>query len=134
MKKLTIFIISLLFVLPAPADDGEHKQASNTTNEETSIAGKTKLPSNYQHFKYHVLNKNAKGPAIPAANFRGGDDYTMLYVAGGTLVVTAGFIFLNGKNEYTGELWSETNTGILVGGGVSAIVFTSKYFIDKLRN
>jgi hypothetical protein len=75
-----------------------------------------------------------KASGIPAANYRGRDDYTMLYVAGGSLVLTAGFILLNGENEYTGEFFDEANTGMLIGGGVSALVFTTKFFIDKYRN
>jgi len=133
MKKITILILSLLFVFPAIADNDKNNQASKNTNEVKSSVGKTQLPSNYQHFKYQLVNKNMKGNGIPAANYRGGDDYTMLYVAGGTLVVTAGFMFLNGKNDYTGEFLDEANTGIMVGGSISALVFTAKYFIDKYR-
>jgi hypothetical protein len=134
MKKLIILIFCLLFVLPAAADNDDHHTADNNTSKATSSFTEAELPSNYQHFKHRVLNQNAKGPVIPAANYRGGDDYTMLYVAGGTLVVTAGFMFLNGKNDYTGDFMDEANTGILVGGSFSAIVFTTKYFIDKYRN
>jgi hypothetical protein len=134
MKKLIILIISLLFVLPAIADNDQDNMSSVNTNEVTSKIGQTQLPSNYQHFKYQLLNTNVKGTGIPAANYRGRDDYTMLYVAGGALVITGGFLLLNGKNEYSGEFLDESNTGILVGGGVSALVFTAKFFIDKYRN
>jgi hypothetical protein len=134
MKKLTILIISIFFMLPASAENDKNKTATGNTDEVTISSDKPQLPTNYQHFKYQLLNQNMKASGIPAANYRGRDDYTMLYVAGGSLVLTAGFILLNGENEYTGEFFDEANTGMLIGGGVSALVFTTKFFIDKYRN
>ena len=132
MKKLTLLILSILFTYTVFADNGENVVTIQPEKENTASFSKSNLPLNYQQFKHQLLSRDAEKSAIPAANYRGGDDYTVLYVAGGIAVVTTGFILLNGNNKYTGEFGS-ANTGMLIGGSISSAVLVTKYFIDKYR-
>ena len=132
MKKLILLFLSIMFMHCAFAD-GDNNNTSNDNESTTSqTEAYSKLPANYQYFKHCLLDHNTRKQGIPVSNYRGGDDYIPLFIAGGILVATAGFVLINGKDEYTGKL-GEANTGIIIGGGVSAIVITSKFFIEKYR-
>lgn len=88
------------------------------------------LPQNYHLFKHRFLGLEKTQSTIPAANFRRQNDYTMLYVAGGILVATSTFIFINGYNSKEGY-FSSSNTGIIIGGSLSSILFITKYYVDQ---
>ena len=132
MKRFLILTFGILIMHSAFADKGINDAQILSKNKEKTSLTKTNLPSNYQDFKYLLLNHNTKRNAIPAVNYRGGDDYTMLYVAGGIAIVTTSFIMINGKNKYTGD-FGTTNTGMLIGGSISTATLVTKFFIDKFR-
>lgn len=125
MKKF--FIIALLLIITAPAF--AEPLRDGIAGEETQ----TEMPENYQQFKQQFLNTSRhSGNHIPAQNFRGQSDYTMLYVAGGLLAVTGGLAYLNANQNNSG-FFSSDNTGMLIGGGFSATIFLTKYFVDRYR-
>ena len=133
MKKLTLLILSILFTYTVFADNKENVVTLQPEKGSTTSFSESNLPLNYQQFKHRLLSRDAEKSAMPpAANYRGGDDYTVLYVAGGIAVVTTGFILLNGNNKYTGE-FGPANRGMLIGGSISSAVLVTKYFIDKYR-
>ncbi len=90
------------------------------------------LPENYQQFKYQMLHLNNKQNQPPIFNFKKGTDLTILYVAGGLLAATSTFVFLNGSKSKEGY-FSESNTGVIIGGGFSTAIFITKFFIDNTR-
>ena len=132
MKKLLILTFSILIVHSAFADQ-ENNDNNQAANAKTTTLTTTQLPSDYQQFRYRLLNYHTGSSGIPSTNYNGGDDYTMLYVAGGIVIGTTSFILINGKNEYTGEFFGATNTGMLVGGIISSATLVTKYFIDKTK-
>jgi len=132
MKKLTLLILSILFTHTVFADNEKNVAPSQPEKANTTSFSESNLPLNYQQFKHQLLSRNAESSAIPAANYRGSDDYTMLYVAGGIAVVTTSFILLNGNNKYTGD-FGTANTGMLIGGSISTATLLTKFFIDKYR-
>jgi len=132
MKKLILLFLSIMFMHCAFADEDNDNISNGSTATPSQTTAHSKLPANYQYFKHCLLEHNTRKQGIPASNYQGGDDFIPLYIAGGILAVTAGFVLINGKDEYTGKL-GEANTGIIIGGGVSTVVLTSKFFIDKLR-
>jgi len=132
MKRLLILTFGILIMHSAFADKSSDNAPILPDVEGNTSLTKTNLPENYQDFKYLLLNHNTKRSAIPAANYRGGDDYTMLYVAGGIAIATTSFILINGKNEYSGD-FGTANTGMLIGGSISTATILTKFFIDKYR-
>jgi len=132
MKRLLILTFGILIMHSAFADKSSDNAPILHDVEGNTSLTKTNLPENYQDFKYLLLNHNTKRSAIPAANYRGGDDYTMLYVAGGIAIATTSFILINGKNEYSGD-FGTANTGMLIGGSISTATLLTKFFIDKYR-
>ena len=132
MKRLLILTFGILIMHSAFADKSSDNALILSDFEENTSLTKPNLPSNYQDFKYRLLNYHTKKSAIPAVNYRGGSDYTMLYVAGGIAAVTTSFILINGNNKYTGEFGS-ANTGMLIGGSISTATLLAKFFIDKYR-
>lgn len=125
MKK--IFVIALLILIAAPGFTEPLREGVPDKRPQTE------MPESYQQFKHQFLNTSRNfGNPIPAQNFRGGDDYTMLYVAGGLLAVTGGLAYLN-SSQNGGGFFSSDNTGMLIGGGFSATVFLTKFFVDRYR-
>ncbi len=92
------------------------------------------LPENYQQFKHHFLHQSTEDMQKPLSvgQFRGQDDYTMLYVSGGIVAITGGLAYLNSLRN-NGGVFATGNAGILIGGGISATVFLAKYFVDRYR-
>lgn len=91
------------------------------------------LPASYQQLKHHLLSKKiASREAIPFRRYSSSNDLTMLYVAGGILAVAGGLAYINtnGNNE---EFFSPRNSGLLIGGSISAGVLLTKFIIDKYR-
>lgn len=125
MKNCLIFVLMFILVVPAwagSAPDG--KPAAPLVDE---------LPASYQQFKHQFLhNQERQGQPLPVSNYKGQDDYTMLYVAGGLLAVTGGMAYLNSSMN-DGGFFSSNNTGLLIGGSFSATIFITKYFIDRYR-
>jgi len=116
-----------MLILGAPALSG------SAAASELSQPGADELPASYQQFKHQFLhNQESQGQPLPVANYKGQDDYTMLYVAGGLLAVTGGMAYLNSSLNEEG-FFSTNNTGLLIGGGFSATVFITKYLIDRYR-
>jgi len=125
MKNCLIFILMLTLAGPAVAGSLPDGKLSEPLADE--------MPANYQQFKHRFLkNHDLQGQPLPAANYRGQDDYTMLYVSGGLLAVTGGMAYLNSSMN-DGGFFSSNNTGLLIGGSFSAVVFVTKYFIDRYR-
>jgi len=90
------------------------------------------LPEHYHNFKHRFLCLEKTQNNLPAANIRGQKDYTMLYVAGGILVATSTFVFINGYNSKEGY-FSSSNTGMIIGGSLSSVLFITKYFVDQSK-
>ncbi|MGM0497569.1 MAG: hypothetical protein ACQESJ_06600 [Bacteroidota bacterium] len=132
MKRLIILTFGILIMHTAFAGNENYESIANDANEKNTSSTTTQLPSNYEQFQYRFLNQNTGTNGVQSINFNGGDDYTVLYVAGGIAILTTSFIMLNGNNEYTGE-FGAANTGILIGGSVSSAVLITKFFIDKYR-
>jgi len=125
MKNCLIFLLMLTLVGPA--------RAATATDDTFAASLTDELPESYQQFKHQFLqNPEVQGQPLPIANYRGQDDYTMLYVAGGLLVTTGGMAYLNSSLN-DGGFFSSSNTGLLIGGSFSAAVFITKYFIDRYR-
>jgi len=109
--------------------------AQGTLPENKDIPGQNQitensLPANYQQLKYRLLHLENKKNSFPAPSFQGQTNLTMLYVAGGLLVATSAFVFLNGYNNEQGY-FSQANTGIIIGGGFSTVIFVTKFFVDQ---
>lgn len=132
MKRLIILTFSILIMHSAFADKRNNGNIQQVANAKTTSLRTTQLPSNYKQFQYQFLNHNTESHGIQSTNYRGEDDYTMLYVAGGITIATTSFILINGNNKYTGD-FGAANTGMLIGGSVSTILLVTKYFIDKYR-
>ena len=127
------FILFLLFSINYTILADEGNKNDNLNTEETSAIVDNSIPQNYQQLKYALLNFNGTSQQkIPRNNYRAGDDYLMLYVAGGVLVVTAAIVLINGTDEYSNGL-GQANTGIIIGGGVMSGLIVTKYFVDKNR-
>ncbi len=129
MKKL--LLLSILFLFCANAFGEKNAETENITTE-TTYSPENNLPGNYQQFKLTLLNLDRNSKRVPKNNYQQGDDYLMLYVAGGLVVVTAAIVLLNGKSEFEQGL-GQTNTGLIIGGGVMTTLITTKYFIDQNR-
>jgi hypothetical protein len=92
------------------------------------------LPASYQQFKHQfLLNENMPENARPFSSFKGNDDFTMLYVAGGLFVITGGLAYANGYNHSDG-FFSPDNTGLIIGGSLSTAILLTKFFIDRYRH
>ena len=104
-------------------DENKGHYASNTISAES-------LPENYQLFKHQLIHLNKKQNNPPIFNFRRGTDFTMLYVAGGLLLATSTFVLVNGYNNEDGY-FSQTNTGVIIGGSISTAVLITKFFLDQ---
>ena len=126
MKKgflLLFFLISSVFVAQCASLEGVNPP--ETTKD---------LPASYQQFKHQFLrNGDIAENARPFSSFRGNDDFTMLYVAGGLFVLTGGLAYLNGYNHSDG-FFSPDNTGLIVGGSISGVILLTKYFVDRYRH
>jgi len=127
MKKLGIVLVLLIvscYTLKAMPDGDEQSALNNTQTEVQS----------YQQFKmaFATLNDNLQDrkPAAYAMPYRS-EDYTMLYVAGGIVVASVALILLNNPNNYESNSVGEVNSGIAIGGGIAAGMFTTKFFLDK---
>jgi len=91
------------------------------------------LPASYQQFKHQFLvSGNMSQNSVPFRRFKGNNDFTMLYVAGGLLVVTGGLAYLNGHNHPEG-FFTPDNTGLIIGGSFSAIILAVKHLADQYR-
>ncbi|MBS3769213.1 MAG: hypothetical protein V5A47_13680 [Bacteroidales bacterium] len=104
-------------------DENKGHYAPNTISAES-------LPENYQLFKHQLIHLNKKQNNPPIFNFRRGTDFTMLYVAGGLLLATSTFVLVNGYNNEDGY-FSQTNTGVIIGGSISTAVLITKFFLDQ---
>lgn len=125
MKNCLLF--ALMLILGAPV------LAGSAATDDPSAPGADQLPASYQQFKHQFMhNHESQGQPLPVANYKGQDDYTMLYVAGGLLAVTGGMAYLNSSLN-DGGFFSTNNTGLLIGGGFSATIFITKYLIDRYR-
>ena len=125
MKKwfiLLLFLTSSVFA------------AQSATPEGINQAGTGKdLPASYQQFKHQfLLNGNPSENARPFRSFKGTDDFTMLYVAGGLFVLTGGLAYVNGYNHSDG-FFAPDNTGLIIGGSLSTAILLTKYFVDRYR-
>jgi len=91
------------------------------------------LPASYQQFKHQfLLNGNIPENAAPFRSYRGNDDFTMLYVAGGLLALTGGLAYANGNNHPDG-FFAPDNTGLIIGGSLSSAILLTKYLVDRYR-
>jgi hypothetical protein len=129
MKKL--LLISFLFMLCANAFGENNAEAEGLSNK-TTYSLENNLPNNYQQFKLSLLNLDLNTKRVPKNNYQRGDDYLMLYVAGGIVVVTAAIVLLNGSSEFEQGL-GQADTGLIIGGGVMTALITTKYFVDQTR-
>jgi hypothetical protein len=130
LKKYCVLIFLSIISLTSFADnkDNNDKNINQKSIQTSNIA-----PKNYQQLKYSLLNLNQASPnRVPKRNYQSGDDYLMLYVAGGVVVATAATVLLNGTSEYEDGL-GQTNTGIIIGGSMMAALIVTKYFVDKTR-
>jgi hypothetical protein len=125
MKKwslLLLFLISSALAVQSATPEGANQPET----------GK-ELPASYQQFKHQfLLNENMSENARPFRSFRSDDDFTMLYVAGGLLVLTGGLAYANGYNHSDG-FFTPDNTGLIVGGSVSTAILLTKFFVDRYR-
>ena len=129
MKKFMLVIpLLLMFTNASTGNPNDLPEKSGRYSKDQNHS--ETLPENYQQFKYQMLRLNNKQNQPPIFNFNRGTDFTMLYVAGGLLAVTSTFLFLNGYNN-EGGYFTESNTGILIGGGFSTTIFITKFIMDN---
>lgn len=129
MKHYGLIILLILFF------ENISMGAKNGFPENTGYHGHNKitaelLPSNYQQFKHQLVHLNSNQNNPPVFNFRRGTDFTILYVAGGLLLATSTFAYLNGQKSGEGY-FSKPNAGIIIGGGISTGVLITKFFLDQ---
>ena len=89
------------------------------------------LPRHYQQFKHQFLS-GENFSYQPPRGYRGSSDFTMLYVSGGVLAVTGTLAYLNGHHNDAG-FFSPDNTGLTIGGSVSATILLTKFLVDRYR-
>ncbi len=132
MKKLILIFLTVFLSINSYSNYFNSMTPDNDPDAEKNQKVQ-QIPKNYQQLKFQALNYNDTKPAVPINNYRrGGDDYMMLYVAGGVVVLSSAFVLINGKSEY-GDGLGAANTGIIIGGSVSAALITTKFFIDRAR-
>ncbi|MFP4019085.1 MAG: hypothetical protein ACLFUH_07535 [Bacteroidales bacterium] len=130
MKLRLIFNLLILLGIFSAANAGDNN--SIVIAEEDNIVRETNLPSAYQEFRYSFLNMDNQAKKNPLANFQFDDDYFVLYIAGGIAVATTAIVLLNDPGQYENCI-GQTNTGIIIGGGIMSSLLVAKYFIDESR-
>lgn len=128
LRILLILLLSVCFFSAANAENTN----SIAIAEKNNIMRETSLPSSYQEFRYSFLNMDNQTNKNPYANFQFDDDYFVLYVGGGIAVATATIVLLNNPGQHENGI-GQTNTGIIIGGGIMSGLLVAKYFIDKNR-
>ena len=131
MKKL-ILVISLLLLLGSTSKGAPKGFNERHLHYSHGQIRPEALPGSYQQLKHQMLRLTNKKKQLPIFNFRRGTDFTMLYAAGGLLAATSTFVFLNGYKSEQGY-FSESNTGVMIGGGFSTTLFITKFIIDNTR-
>jgi hypothetical protein len=124
-------IIFLLIVLLPSAVNSAEEYPPKKTNVQNQINNNL-LPRNYQQFKHNLAYMNISHNKPSIINFGRRTDYTMLYVAGGILVATSSFVLING-NTGNQDYFSSSNIGVMIGGGISTVIFLTKFFLDQNR-
>lgn len=130
MKKIILIFFTVLMTANSFATGFNSNIPGDNPEKNHEI--QQQIPLNYQQLKFQTVNFNHAKSKIPINNYRGSDDYMMLYVAGGIVVLTTAFVLLSNNNEYSDGL-GEASTGIIIGGSVSAALITTKFFIDRAR-
>lgn len=131
MKRKRLILILFIFITNISMGAQNHFPEHTSFSGQKHISGKT-LPASYQQLKHRLLHVNKMNQNLPIFNFGSRTDYTMLYAAGSLLLITSSFVFLNGYNNENGY-FSPCNTGVIIGGGTSTVVFVTKFFIDQYR-
>lgn len=132
MKKFILSFFSLFFIQFAFAANGNKTTLTDKENHSDNLIQQHTIARNYQLFKYEFLNQETMPTGIPSANYRGRTDNTMLYVAGGMAVITTALVVLSANSGDSDGL-GDAGTGILIGGGLSTAIITTKFFVDKYR-
>jgi hypothetical protein len=131
MKK-SILVISLLLLLVSTSKGALKGFSERHLHYRHEQIRPEALPGSYQQLKHQMLRLTNEKKQPPIFNFRRGTDFTMLYVAGGLLAATSTFVLLNGYRSEQGY-FSESNTGVIIGGGFSTTLFITKFIIDNTR-
>ena len=134
MRKLILVFICLLFFSTSYS-------FTPTVSENLTLNSKfntktVKLNTNYQQFKFQVINLETTDFVNYASlkkRRRKKQDHFMLYVAGGLAVATGVLILTNDPENFVSNSTSGVNLGIAVGGTLACGMIVAKYFIDKRR-
>ena len=132
MKRILILVLCIVSVHVVFAGNKTHMNGPGPSQSQQESTYDNQIPANYQQFKHSLLYQETQLGGIPASNYRGRTDNTMLYVAGGMAVVTTALVVLSSNSDDASGL-GDAGTGILIGGGLSTVIFTTKFFVDKYR-
>ena len=119
------FVLSFLLLAALSATAGTAAPVSEFDQPE-------QLPKNYQQFKHQFMFHSNMGDQASMPSYRGNDDFTMLYVTGGLVVITGTLAYLNGRSNSNG-FFSPDNTGLIVVGSISAGIVLTKFLVDRYR-
>ena len=133
MKRLILVFICLLFFSTSYSFT---PSVSENLSLNSKFDTKTiELNTNYQQFKYQVINLETADFVDYASlkRRRKKQDHLMLYVAGGLAVATGVLILANDPENFVSNSTSGVNLGIAVGGTLACGMIVAKYFIDRGR-